>query len=169
MENLGINWANFLVQMAAFILFIWVFWRYALGPITAMIERRQATIRESLEEAERVRQEMAEAEARNEELLVEARREAQQILSSAREQSEQNIARSRDQAQQQYDEIVAKAQETIQAETEQARQQLRRDVADLAVQAASKIVRANLDRDAQSRLIEEALTEADRRSPTSLN
>jgi F-type H+-transporting ATPase subunit b len=37
---------------------------------------------------------------------------------------------------------------------------LRREVADLAVNAASKIVRANLDRDAQSRLIEETLAEA---------
>jgi F-type H+-transporting ATPase subunit b len=169
MGDLGITLPNFLVQLLAFLIFIGVFWKWALGPIVGMLDSRQATIRESLEEAERVRQEMAAAEARNEEILLEARREAQQILASARAQSDQNIARSREQAQQQSDEIVAQAKQVIQAEVQQARATLRREVADLAVEAASKIVRANLDRATQARLIEETLAEADRRGTTSLN
>lgn len=169
MGDLGINGWNLAVQMVAFILFIAIFWKYALGPIVRMLEIRQSTIRDSIEEAERVRREMAEAQARNEEILGEARREAQQILANAREQSEQNVARSREQAQVQADEIIAKAQDVIVNETEQARVQLRQEIADLAVDAASRIVRANLDRGAQSRLIQEAVTDADRRGPTSLN
>ena len=85
MDALGISAANFVVQLIAFILFVIIFWKFALGPITGMLDARQATIRESLEEAERVRREMAAAEARNEEILLEARREAQQILANARE------------------------------------------------------------------------------------
>ncbi|HLT20999.1 MAG TPA: F0F1 ATP synthase subunit B [Thermomicrobiales bacterium] len=169
MDALGISAANFVVQLIAFILFVIIFWKFALGPITGMLDARQATIRESLEEAERVRREMAAAEARNEEILLEARREAQQILANAREQADQNIARSREQAQRQADEIVAQAQNVIQAEVSQARLDLRREVADLAVEAASRIVRANLDRDAQARLIDELLAEADRGGTTSLN
>lgn len=168
MGDLGITGWNLAVQMVAFILFIYVFWRWALGPIVGMLENRQNTIRESLEEAERMRREMAEAEERNEQILAEARRDAQEVLANAREQAEQNVARSREQAQEQADEMIAKAQEVISAETEQARQQLRQEIADLAVDAASKIVRANLDRDAQSRLIEQAIAEADREN-TSLN
>ncbi len=169
MDALGISLANFVVQMGAFVLFVLIFWKYALGPIVRMLEARQATIRESVEEAERVRREMAAAEARNEEILLEARREAQQILANAREQAVQNVARSREQAQRQSDEIVAQAQSVIQAEVTQARLDLRREVADLAVEAASRIVRANLDRDAQARLIEETLAEADRDNTTTLN
>lgn len=169
MSDLGINGWNLAVQMVAFILFIVIFWKYALGPIVRMLEARQATIRDSIEEAERVRREMADAQARNEETLAEARREAQQILANAREQSEQNIARSREQAQTQADELIAKAQDVITAETEQARVQLRREIADLAVDAASRIVRANLNREAQARLIQEAVSDADRRGPASLN
>ena len=71
-----------------------------------------------------------------------------------------DIARSREQAQVQADDMISKAREAIAAETAQARIELRREVADLAVSAASKIVRANLDRQAQSRLIEEKLAEA---------
>lgn len=169
MEDLGINLGNLIVQMVAFILFIYLFWRFALGPIVRMLDSRQSTIRESLEEAERVRKEMAEAEARNEEILVEARREAQHILASAREQSEQNVARSHEQAQRQADEMIEKAKDVIAAETVQARTELREEVANLAVEAASRIVRTNLDPAAQSRLIEETLAEADRRADPSLN
>lgn len=160
MGALGINGANLLVQILAFLLFIWLFWKFALGPITGMLDKRQERIRESIEAAQRMEEELQKSRAQNEEIMAEARREAQTLISRAREVSDQNIARSKEQAQVQADEMIVKAREAIAAETVQARADLRREVGDLAVMAASKIVRANLDRDAQSRLIEEALAEA---------
>jgi F-type H+-transporting ATPase subunit b len=55
---------------------------------------------------------------------------------------------------------MARAQASLRAETEQARQQLRNEVADLAVLAAGNIVRKELDPKAQAKLIEETLNEA---------
>lgn len=160
MDALGINAANLIVQILAFVLFIWLFWKFALGPITRMLDTRQERIRESIEAAQRMEDELQKTRAQNEEIMAEARREAQALIARAREVSDQNIARSKEQAQVQADEMIVKAREAIVAETAQARADLRREVGDLAVLAASKIVRANLDRDAQSRLIEEALAEA---------
>ncbi len=160
MDALGINAANLIVQILAFLLFIWLFWKFALGPITRMLDTRQERIRESIEAAQRMEDELQKTRAQNEEIMAEARREAQTLIARAREVSDQNIARSKEQAQVQADEMIVKAREAIAAETAQARADLRREVGDLAVLAASKIVRANLDRDAQSRLIEEALAEA---------
>ena len=104
--------------------------------------------------------EMQATAARNEETLAEARREAQAILTSAREAGEATLARARDEAGKQAGEYLARAESTLRAETEQARQQLRQEVADLAVSAATKIVRKELDPAAQARLIEETLSEA---------
>jgi F-type H+-transporting ATPase subunit b len=160
MDALGINAANLIVQLVAFILFIALFWKFALGPITRMLDTRQDRIRESIEAAQRVERELAETQVRNEEVLAEARREAQTLIARAREVSEQNIARSRDQAQVQADEMIEKARQAIVAETVQARNELRQEIADLAIAAATKIVRVNIDREAQTRLIEEALVEA---------
>lgn len=159
MGALGLSWENFLVQLIAFIIFVVLFWRYALGPITRMIDQRQARIREGLEAAERMKRELAEAQARNEEILNEARREAQRIVASARESAEQLIARARDEAQQQAAQLIAQAQEAIAAERQRAWDELRRDVADLAIAAASKIIRQQLDREHQLALIEETLAE----------
>lgn len=160
MDALGINAANLIVQLLAFVLFVALFWKFALGPITRMLDTRQDRIRDSIEAAQRVERELAETQARNEEVLAEARREAQTLIARAREVSDQNIARSREQAQVQADDMIAKAREAIAAETLQARNELRQEIADLAISAATKIVRANIDRDAQTRLIEEALAEA---------
>lgn len=160
MGDLGINLTNLIVQLISFALFIWVFWKFALGPITRMKDARETRIRESLERAQVIEQELQNTRAANEEAMQEARREAQTILQNARDLADQNIARSREQAQAQADEMLEKARLAFDAEVRQARQELRQEVADLAILAATKIVRANINRDDQMRLIEEALAEA---------
>ena len=110
--------------------------------------------------AERMKQEMAAAGARNEEILAEARQQAQQIITQAREVSDATIARAQKEAAEQADAYLARAQSTLRQETEQARLQLRQELADLAVLAAGRIVRKELDPAAQTRLIEETLAEA---------
>lgn len=167
MAELGVTWTNLLVQLIAFIVFVVIFWKVALGPITRMIDQRQERIREGIEAAERMKRELAETQARNEEILAEARREAQRIVASARESAEQLIARAREQANEQAEQIVAQAREAIEAERQRAWDELRRDVADLAITAATKIIRQELDRTRHLALIEEALAEVGNgRSPS---
>src|ERR687898_225095 len=128
MGALGIDAWGLAVQLVAFLVFIYLFWRYALGPITN--------------------------------ILAEARQQAQQIIGQAREVSESTIARAQKEAGEQAEEYLSRAQATLRQETEQARLQLRQELADLAVMAAGRIVRKELDPAAQSRLIEETLAEA---------
>jgi len=159
-SDIGITGQQLVVQIISFILFVLLFWRYALKPITNMLDNRRQTIQDSIAEAERVRAEMEQVRAENEEVLARARREAQEIVAQARRVHDETITRSQQEARTQAEEIVAKAQEAIQVEVAQARAELRREIADLAVTAASRIVRANLDPAAQQRLIEETLAEA---------
>ena len=163
MGALGINAWGLAVQLIAFLVFIWLFWRYALGPITNMLDERSRRISESMQATERMKQEMAAASTRNEEILAEARQQAQQIIAQAREVSDATIARAQQEASQQAEEYLARAQSTLRQETDQARLQLRQELADLAVMAAGRIVRRELDPAAQSRLIEETLAEASTR------
>jgi F-type H+-transporting ATPase subunit b len=160
MGELGLDAWGLAVQLVAFLIFIYLFWRFALGPITNMLDERSRRIAESMAAAERMKQEMAAASTRNEEILAEARRQAQQIISQAREVSEATIARAQQEAGAQAEEYLSRAQATLRQETEQARLQLRQELADLAVMAAGRIVRKELDPAAQTRLIEEALAEA---------
>ncbi len=160
LDSLGINGWQLTVQLVAFIIFIALLWRFAVGPITRMLDERQGKIRDSMEAAERMQAELKDTQARNEQVLLEARREAQEIVSNARTTGEQMIARARDEASAQADEYLDRARGTLRQETEQARQVLRNEVADLAVTAAGRIVRKELDPAAQAQLIEETLAEA---------
>jgi F-type H+-transporting ATPase subunit b len=160
MGDLGIDGWKLLIQLVAFIGFILLLWKYALGPIVNMIDSRTEKIQESMSAAEKMQADLQATAARNEEALLEARREAQQIVTNAREASENLLSKAREDAARQSDEYLARAQATLRAETEQARLQLRQELADLAVTAASKIVRKELDPAAQRNLIEETLAEA---------
>lgn len=160
MDSLGIELSKLVVQIIAFLTFLFLLWRFASKPIVNILDERQMRVREGMEAASRMQSQLEATAARNEEVLAEARREAQSILAQSRDSGEALIARARDEAAKQSDEYMARAQATLRAETEQARQELRNEVADLAVMAASRIVRKELDPGAQTTLIEATLAEA---------
>ncbi len=160
MSSLGIDGWKLAVQLVAFLIFVVLLWRVALGPITKVLDERQQRIRESMEAAQQMQAELQATAARNEEVLHEARQESQHIIANAREAADATIARAREEAGKQAEEYLARAESTLRSETEQARQQLRQEIADLAVTAATKIVRKELDPATQARLIEETLAEA---------
>jgi F-type H+-transporting ATPase subunit b len=160
MGDLGIDGWKLIVQLIAFLGFIALLWKYALGPIVNMIDSRTAKIEESMSAAEKMQADLKATAARNEEALLEARHDAQQIVTNAREASEALLNRAREDAGKLADEYLARAQASLRSETEQARLQLRQELADLAVSAAGKIVRKELDPATQASLIEETLAEA---------
>lgn len=164
MDQFGLNGWQFVIQLVAFLIFIWLLWRFAVGPIVKILDERQDKIRESLASAERMQQELKATQSRNEEALLEARREAQEIVASARQSGEQLLAKAREEANIQAETYLTRAQETMRQETEQARQQLRSEVVDLATLAAGRILKKELNPEAQKQLIEETLAGASQAS-----
>jgi F-type H+-transporting ATPase subunit b len=159
-DQFGLNGWQFGIQLVAFLIFVALLWKFAVGPLVKVMDERQTKIRESMASAERMQQELRATQARNEEALLEARREAQEIVATARQSGEQLLARARDEANVQAETYLTRAQETLRQESEQARQQLRNEVADLATLAAGRILRKELDSAAQKQLIAETLAGA---------
>ena len=160
MDALGISGWKLIIQLISFLVFIALLWKLGGGPISRMLDQRQDKIREGMEAADRMKAELQASAAKNEEVLRQARTDAQQILVDARAAGDAQITRAKDEAERQGDEYLNRARQTLQSETESARQQLRQEIADLAISAATKIVRKELDPAAQARLIEETLSEA---------
>lgn len=164
MDQFGLNLWQFIIQVIAFLGFCLLLWKFAVGPLVKVMDERQGKIRESMASAERMQQELQNTQARNEEALLDARREAQEIVATARQSGEQLLARARDEANTQAETYLTRAQETLRQETEQARQILRSEVADIATLAAGRILRKELDPATQRLLIEETLSGADKAS-----
>jgi len=160
MDALGLSGWKLIIQLVSFLIFIALLWKLGGGPILAMLDKRQDKIREGMEAAERMQAELQATSAKNEDVLRQARVEAQQILTDARATGDAQIAKAKEEAERQGDEYLNRARQSLQAEVENARQQLRQEVAGLAVTAATKIVRKELDPATQARLIEETLSDA---------
>ncbi|MGH2872110.1 MAG: F0F1 ATP synthase subunit B [Solirubrobacteraceae bacterium] len=144
----------FLISMA--ILAKWVFPRIRVG-----IDRRAATINESLDDAARVREEAQQVLDSYRERLAEARGQADEIVSRARRAAEVHEREAQEEVRAQRERQLEQTRHDIEAETRRAIQEIRREVADLTVLATEKVTRKMLTESDQRRLIEDALSELD--------
>jgi F-type H+-transporting ATPase subunit b len=135
--------------------------RLAFPRITAALDKRQKAIEDSIDSAERTREEADRILAEYRQRLTEARAQADEIVQSARQMGDTHEREAKEQAKESAAEAAARAQRDIEAATQRALQELRREVADLTVMATEKVTRKTLDSADQKRLVEEALGELD--------
>ena len=159
-ETLGLNWPSFIWHLVNFGVLFLVLWKFLFPPVLKMLDERQARIRESMERAEALRDESTRAAEAVKAQLDEARREGQNIINNANQIAERIRSERQQQAQSEYEAILKRAQEDAAREREQAFAELRQQVADLAVAAAERIIRKQLDPAAQRQLVNEFLAEA---------
>jgi F-type H+-transporting ATPase subunit b len=165
--QLGIN-AWFLgSQIVSFVILWVVLQRYVFPVITRMLDRRAAAIREGIENAEKAKRELAEAEARIQQMMAQARQEAQQTLAQAVSAAEHVRAELEKEARGRADQIIQQAQVRIQQETARAKAELRTQVADLAILAASRVLGASLSDTDHRRLIEDFVVQSKELSSSS--
>lgn len=159
LASLGINLPSFLWHTANFLVLIFILQRILYKPVVGILDQRQRRIRESIDEAERVRLEADRADQEREALLGRTRREVQELLTNATQMAERIQSDARADAQLQAQRIIERAQQEAQADRAQSMTDLRREVANLAVMAAERIISRNLDAQAQRQLVDEFLAE----------
>jgi F-type H+-transporting ATPase subunit b len=147
--------------LVLFLFTMWVLSKVAFPRIQAALDKRAATIRESIEAAERQRQESDELLEEYRQRLTEAREQADDIMARARKAAETAEAEAKASGREKGEELVAAAQREIDAATRRSLEQIRKEVADLTVLATEKVTRKSLTEDDQRRLVEEALSEVD--------
>jgi F-type H+-transporting ATPase subunit b len=152
---LDFDFTLFVATVVLFGIFAVVLAKFAWGPILKMVEEREKGIKDSVEGAEKSHVEAKALLEQHRELVREAGREREEILKRALKEAETLKADLSAKARAESDQIVARAREQVQRETDKAIQDLRGQVADLAMEAASKIVKSSLTPDAQKKLVSE--------------
>jgi F-type H+-transporting ATPase subunit b len=153
--------ATLVVQLITFLLTLLVLYRVAWGPVLKALEARQKRIQEGLEAAQKAQQDREAAERAYAERLAEARQEAQRMLDQATRMGETLRQELEQKARQQANQIVEQARAEIDRERLKALQDLRRQVADLAVLAAGRVIGESLDGQKHRELIERTISEAE--------
>ena len=144
----------FFWTLVVFLIVLLVLRRYAWGPITRALQERETTINASIQRAEDALAEAKQIAADNEQARREAEVQAQRILRDARETAEQLRSEERDKTRQELQLMRDQARAEIEQEKQNALSALRAEVADLAIQAAERVLDANLDASANRRIVE---------------
>jgi F-type H+-transporting ATPase subunit b len=158
--GLQINLFWIIVASLNFILLFVLLSVFALGPLRRMLDERRARIEEGLRDAEQARRDRESAEAERVAALQEARREANEIITRAQKVAQDSRDADIAATKAELERLRDRASAEIEAEKQRAISDLRAEVADLALQAASKVVGETLNTERERRLVREFLAES---------
>ncbi len=144
-------WATVVI----FLVFALVLGKFAWGPLLKIVDERERNVRDQVEAAERAAAEGRELVAKHQELLRNAGRERDEILARAVKDAEQLRGELAAKARADAEAIALRAREQMHREKDQAIAELRAQVAEIAVEAASRIVKSSLDAETQRRLADD--------------
>jgi len=145
-------------MLISFALLLIILKKFAWKPILNSLREREEFISDALSTAEKARAEMEKLKADNEAIIREARIEKEKILKEARDIKDQIVDKAKQEASREADKIIEMARLNIRQEKAAARDEIKKQVAELSVYIAEKILREKLSADAeQTKIIEKYL------------
>jgi F-type H+-transporting ATPase subunit b len=147
------------VQMLVFALLIFGTMKWIWPPILAAMEERSRKIADGLAAAEKGEQALTEARGKADQIVREARERANQIIDHAQHRANELVEQAKTTASAEGARLVAAAQQQIELDTTHARENLRRDVAGIAVGAAAKLLGREIDARKHADLLDQLAAE----------
>ena len=157
--SLGIDVRLLVVQAIAFLIFLWALTKFVYPVLSTMLDKREATIREGMEAAQRSEQKATEANAEVEALLSNARKQAAAVIASAKDEASSIVETANENATRQTERMVAKATAEIETEVEAAKKALRDETIGLVALATEKVVGDAMTDTIDKKVIAQALKE----------
>lgn len=157
----GVDVFKLAFQVANFLILLWLLNRFLFKPVMGMIDTRRERIEQGLKDAEQARHDREQADVERQAALTDARREANEIVNRAQKAAQEVRDADIRATREELERLRERAASDIEAEKQRALADLRAEVADLALEAAGKVVRETMTGERQRRLVEEFLVEAD--------
>jgi len=162
-DGLGISLPTLLAQLINFGILLGLLYMVAYKPIMRMLDERSRRVKESMGQAESVKEQAANAEVEVKKQIDAAAKEGQAIIARAVRTGEESGQQARQEARQEAESLIARARLEIKREQNEAIDEVRKEFADLVVLAAGKVVDRSLDKKTHRQLIDEILRESDTR------
>jgi F-type H+-transporting ATPase subunit b len=160
-EAFGVDLPKLAFQIINFLLLLYLLNRFLFKRVFALLDERQARISKGLEDAAAAARDRELARAEREAAVAEARKEANEMIARANKIAEDTRNEILADARAEAEQATARAREEIVAEKDKAMAEIRGQVAELALAAAGKLVRRQMDDPTQRRLVEEFLAEVE--------
>ena len=151
--------ATIIGQSIAFFVFVWFCMKYVWPPITSILEERQKKIADGLEAADRAQRDLNLAQNKAAEELRDAKAQGAQLIEQANKRANQIVEEAKDKAREEGKRLIAGAQAEIEMELQRAKEDLRAQVAAIAVAGAEKILETTIDQAANDELMKKLASE----------
>jgi F-type H+-transporting ATPase subunit b len=148
-----------IVQMIVFALLIFITMKWIWPPILASMDERTRKIAQGLAAAEKGEQALTDARANADAIIREARERASHIIDQAQHRANELVEEAKGTANVEGARLVAAAHQQIELDTTRARESLRREVAGIAVGAASKLLGREIDARKHADLLDQLATQ----------
>ena len=156
---MSIEPSTLIFALINFFILLFCLKKFLYKPLFNMLDERAATIAKNVDDAEQARDKANALKAEYEASLKEAQTKAQEIIQNANKLGEETRAEIVAKAREEAARASEKAREEINREKEQALKDLRAEVADLAVDAASKTIGRNVTVADHENLVNEFIKE----------
>jgi F-type H+-transporting ATPase subunit b len=147
------------IQMIVFAVLVWFTMRYVWPKILGPLEERSRKIASGLAAAEEGEKELAAARDRADAIVREARERANQIIDHAQHRANELVEQAKAAASSEGARIMAAAQQQISLEATRAKEDLRRQVAGIAVKAAGTLLGREIDARTHADLLDKLATQ----------
>jgi F-type H+-transporting ATPase subunit b len=156
-SKLGIDWKLLIAQIVNFLVLLFILWKFAYGPVLAMLEKRQKKIEKGLADADEAGKKLEESAEKQKEILKNARTEAKDIVEKAHIQAEKAKSEIASEAKVQAEKIITIAKAEIEQEKQKTIAEIKSEIGSLVVAATEKIVGEKIDEEKDRELIEKAI------------
>ena len=146
-------------SLVVFVLLLFVLSKTAWNPILQGLQRREAAIKKALDDAQEAHTKAKELIAEYEGRIQNAREEAQDIFDEARRDAQDIRANIETEARKRADETIERARREIDQLTAKAWDGLVNNAANIATEAASRIIRKDLTDEGHAGLVSEVVSE----------
>ena len=160
MEAIGINLQLLVAFLINFLILFGLLTAVLYKPVLKILDERQARIKESLEQAEKIKEQTTRSEEQVKAAIETARKEGQSIIAQASQIAEKLKEEAKDGARKEAETIISKAKDDIKLERDKSIAELRNEFANLTVLAAEKVIKESLDTQKHKKLINEVLEQS---------
>lgn len=160
MELLTPDFGTFFWMLVSFIIVFVILAKFGFPALVNMVNERKQYIDDSLKLAREANEKLSHIKEESESILVEARKEQARILKEAMDTRTQIVNEARDKAKAEGGRLLEEARKQIQKEKDDAIRDIRKQVAELSVEVAQKVLRKQLSSEVeQNGMIERMLDE----------
>jgi len=154
-----IDFGIILAQIVTFAVAVFILWKLAWKPLVSGMEQRKNAVAKNISDAEKIKQETEKLKAEYDRMIAGIDKKAQELIAqtsaAAEQQKQQIISAARDEAKT----IFQMAKKQIEQERVSVKNDLKKELIPIAFSIAEKILEKNIDKSAQSRLVEKFLTD----------